>query len=437
MIKIRHYGIDMATASVGGITASLLLWNGLWLIAGLVTLLVAAFLGRRLLPRKWRKRKSGKRGGDASAEKQGGTRKGNTSKSERASDDKSKSSAPRRTGKPVGDTGTLVEEMLTQGRYSLLLRPQIVTNLSGDQLQRALAALDANMAVVPEGDVLLQTRHAELAPGQSTELAGDRVVRVEGFYLDRYPVTNAQYYEFVAGGGYEQMSLWDPEILPALLDFVDRTGHPGPRFWEYGAFEPRHHDSPVIGISWYEASAYARWAGKRLPTDAEWVKSGSWPVVTDDRVLQRRFPWGDTMDRSRANLWGSGPERVVSVHEFSSGVSVGGIYQLIGNVWEWTHSNFRAWDDAGGRLELAGPMKSLRGGAYDTYFDNQASCHFQSGDSSIARKHNIGFRCGLGVCDLAEFLQGAGTDEDADTEIEPSHEAERSLDDAVLEEAAP
>ena len=104
----------------------------------------------------------------------------------------------------------------------------------------------------------------------------DQLVRVEGVYLDRYPVTNHQYQKFVDDGGYEQMSIWDRNIWPAVLDFVDRTGHSGPRFWSDGRYPDGLKDHPVVGVSWYEAVAYSRWVGKRLPSDPEWVKAGSW-----------------------------------------------------------------------------------------------------------------------------------------------------------------
>jgi iron(II)-dependent oxidoreductase len=106
------------------------------------------------------------------------------------------------------------------------------------------------------------------------------------------------------------------------------------------------------------------------------------------------------MDRTRANLWGSGPKGTVSVTAFSGGVSVGGVYQLIGNVWEWMRGSYPPPDatEAGWIFET--PLKSIRGGAFDTYFDTQATCQFQSGETAIARKHNIGFRCAVGVCDL-------------------------------------
>ena len=167
-------------------------------------------------------------------------------------------------------------------------------------------------------------------------------MHVAPLFLDRYAVTNRQYYEFVAAGGYRDMTLWDQQTWPAVLDLVDQTGKPGPAFWQHGRYLPGEDDLPVVGVSWYEAQACARWLGKRLPTDAEWVKAACWPVATDGTaMIQRRFPWGDSLDRSRANLWGSGPNRVVAVGEFPSGASVGGIYQMVGNVWEWNASDFR------------------------------------------------------------------------------------------------
>jgi iron(II)-dependent oxidoreductase len=157
----------------------------------------------------------------------------------------------------------------------------------------------------------------------------------------------------------------------------------------------------VVGVCWHEAQAFARWVGKRLPSDAEWVKAGSWPVpVAQNNRLQRKYPWGDMFVPKCANTWHAGVGRTVPVSQFADGVSVGGVHQLIGNVWEWTSSNMRAEDQPGNTLTFDVPTKSLRGGAFDTYFENQATCHFQSGDGMLARKPNIGFRCAVGVGDL-------------------------------------
>ena len=321
--------------------------------------------------------------------------------------------------KPINpcDREGLVEQMLAQGRYALLLRPTVAENLDEEQMRHAVEAMQEGMALVPGGEVLLGQADAadECDEDGPDDCPPGRLVRVEQFFLDRHPVTNRQYYEFVADGGYEQTHFWDESIWTAVLDFVDRTGAPGPRFWKDGCCLHGLEEHPVIGVSWYEAAAFARWVGKRLPSDAEWVKAGSWPVPVADRstTLQRKHPWGDMMDRARVNLWGSGPGQTVPVDSFPDGVSVGGVYQMVGNIWEWTRSDFHANQYTPDALTLVVPMKSIRGGAFDTYFDNQANCHFQSGDSLLARKHNIGFRLAVGGCDLVFDGAASGAGEAA------------------------
>lgn len=331
------------------------------------------------------------------------------------------SPAPAETD--TDDTEALVRDMLHAGRYALLLRPQIAANLDDEQLSRAREALETGMALVPDGEVVLGQIDDALDDGEldAEEIAAcrGRVIRVAHLFLDRYPVTNRQFHEFVAAGGYEQSALWDPSILPAVLDFVDRTGQPGPAFWRDGRFEPGKGDHPVVGVSWFEAAAFARWVGKRLPTDAEWVKAGAWPVpLSATKRTQRRYPWGESMLPGRANLWAAGRDDTVAVHEFAEGTSVGGVCQLIGNVWEWTRGDFNPDDLCGEDLDPEAPLKSIRGGAFDTYFENHATCQFQSGESAVARKHNIGFRCALSICDLMLQRPPAAVPDDATPSLE-------------------
>jgi iron(II)-dependent oxidoreductase len=332
-------------------------------------------------------------------------------------------SAPE-PGPAVCRVHEFVDALMAQGRYALLLRPQIAGNLSPKMLALARERLERQMALIPEGDVLLEP-HLPAADWDESETAGPQgaVVHVAAAFLDRYAVTNRQFQVFVGAGGYDQMAIWDPMIWPAVLNFVDSTGHPGPRYWQHGHFPPGKADHPVVGVCWYEAAAYARWIGKRLPADAEWLKAGCWPVpLSADNRMQRKFPWGNAMDRSRANLWGSGPGDTVAVEDFELGLSVGGISQLIGNVWEWTMADFEvpaaaakprdadlfatnesAADQTAGEWSAAGsrtPLKVIRGAAFDSYFDHQATCQFASGDHPLARKYNIGFRLALGLCDL-------------------------------------
>ena len=154
------------------------------------------------------------------------------------------------------------------------------------------------------------------------------------------------------------------------------------------------------------------------------------------------------MDRNRVNLWGCGPGDTVPVEEHVAGVSVGGVYQLIGNVWEWTADDFRfAGDMPDGRGAAPQPLavlKTLRGGAFDTYFDHQATAQFASGDSPLARRHNVGFRCALGICDLSSqstvaFALTAAAEESLEETEEETYEetGEELSDDADANRGLP
>jgi gamma-glutamyl hercynylcysteine S-oxide synthase len=317
--------------------------------------------------------------------------------------------------RPVSDDP--IEKMVLQSRYALLLRNQVAGKLTKKQFLLAINAFQNGMALVVKGDVRVdgsprfgidEINEAE-AEAEAECLPTGSLHHVEPFFLDRYPVTNRQYYEFVAGGGYREMALWDKKVWPAVLDLVDQTGMPGPRFWRDGCYLPNEEDLPVVGICWHEAAACACWMCKRLPTDAEWVKAASWPVPLDAQSLvYRRYPWGDAMDLSRANVWGSGPNRIVDVRQFSEGSSISGIYQLIGNVWEWTNGDFHG-QPGDGKLELPTPMKTIRGGAFDTYFTSQTHAQFQSGESPLSRRHNIGFRCAIGMSEIVLSWPGSNS----------------------------
>jgi iron(II)-dependent oxidoreductase len=319
------------------------------------------------------------------------------------------------------NTEALVEDMLATGRYALLLRPETKRHLSQLQVVRAIRELDAAMALVPAGRVLLgqlaeQSNSTCGAADVDPKLARRNLVNVEPAYMDRFCVTNEQYQQFIDGGGYEQLEYWHEEALPALLDFVDQTGAPGPRYWHDGQFPAGDGNLPVVGISWYEASAYARWVGKRLPTDAEWTKAGAWPVESSPgRIAQRRYPWGESYDVRRAHLYGSGKLGPVAVDEYPGGTSVGGIHQLIGNVWEWTATPLVELGDQ--TLHVSESVISIRGGAFDTYFENQATCHFQSGEHPLSRRPNIGCRLALAMSDLEVSPHDGQTERAADKSV--------------------
>jgi iron(II)-dependent oxidoreductase len=250
--------------------------------------------------------------------------------------------------------------------------------------------LDHRFALVPEGFASLP-RTLDDGPG-SPEID----IETPPFLLARWAVTNAQYQKFVDIGAYTELALWPEEIWPHLIDFKDLTGHPGPRFWREGRHNRHLGHHPVVGISVCEAAAYARWAGFRLPTEAEWQMAASWRIRSSANVL-RRYPWGDALDVSKCNIWASGVGGTVPVTEYANGSAPNGVCQLCGNVWEWTASNFDMTDAEGSPVVGDMIMTSIRGGAYDTYFAAQTTSCFRTGLASLARAHNVGFRLAMDV----------------------------------------
>jgi iron(II)-dependent oxidoreductase len=110
-------------------------------------------------------------------------------------------------------------------------------------------------------------------------------------------------------------------------------------------------------------------------------------------------------------LYGSGHVAPVPVDEFPSGTSVGGVHQLIGNVWEWTASPLTTVADPS--LRVSESVMSIRGGAFDTYFENQATSHYQSGEHALSRRRNIGIRLALPMTDLEARVENHAESEAA------------------------
>ncbi len=291
--------------------------------------------------------------------------------------------------------------MIQNGRYALLLRPEVIGNLSEAQRLNLVDILEDEMAIIRAGEVQLVARESRA----STEDSRTNIAKTESFYLDRFAVTNEEYQLFVNDSGYANPEYWSEGLEDAIQQFVDQTGVQAPRFWSHGQHPVQYADHPVVGICHYEASAYARWAGKRLPSDAEWVRAAAAPVaIANGRIQQRRYPWGEAIDETRANLWQSGIAHTAPVNAYGGGDTVQGVRQMVGNVWEWTADRFGLWSEFPQWRELEHDLMALRGGAFDTYFDSQASCLFQSGDQALARKHNIGFRCAVSTSHVAQSV---------------------------------
>jgi iron(II)-dependent oxidoreductase len=227
-------------------------------------------------------------------------------------------------------------------------------------------------------------------------------VELAPFRIDSVPVTNRAYLAFVEAGAYADRRHWGE----AGWDWRSREGAEHPQFWRregesswsrirFGHRESLPLDEPVQHVSWHEADAFARWAGKRLPSELEWERAAS--READDG--KPRYPWGDEPPGGeRANLGGRllGPTPAGS---YPDGASPEGVLQLIGDVWEWTSSDFRgypgftAFPYAEYSEVFFGPeSKVLRGGSWATH-ETVARTTFRNWDFPIRRQIFAGFRC--------------------------------------------
>jgi gamma-glutamyl hercynylcysteine S-oxide synthase len=284
------------------------------------------------------------------------------------------------------------------------------TMLATHQLRQGPAVLTAPEPPpgrrLPAAEVLVPG--GEFTMGTSTEpwaLDNERPahqVRVAPYVIDTAPVTNGAYLEFVLGGGYDEERWWSP----AGWAHVRKAGLVAPRFWErvagrwtrlrFGHREDLPLDEPVMHVCFYEAEAYAAWAGKRLPTEAEWEFAARFDPATG---RSRRYPWGDEDPRpEHANL-GQRHLRPAPVGAYPAGASPLGVQQLVGDVWEWTSSDFAPYPGFTAfpydeySLVFFGPdYKVLRGGSFGTD-EVVARGTFRNWDYPIRRQIFAGFRC--------------------------------------------
>lgn len=295
-----------------------------------------------------------------------------------------------------------LQRLLQYGRFNTILQEESKWRAEpgGDAaVETAGQELEKRMALVPAGSVTI-SKTLTAQPG-----AEEEDIEVEPFLLDVHCVTNARFQKFVDAGGYDALEFWPEEFWPHLIELKDITGQPNPRFWRNGRHNLALTDHPVVGVSWYEAQAYALWAGLRLPTEAEWQMAASWHIKSTTDML-RRFPWGDAMDNTRCNIWSARHGGTVPVSEYANGAAPNQVLQLIGNVWEWTDTEYAVIDDEGRPIVGEMPMHVVRGGAFDTYFETQATNYFHTGLIALARTHNAGFRCAM---DMGEACWMNGT----------------------------
>jgi iron(II)-dependent oxidoreductase len=270
------------------------------------------------------------------------------------------------------------------------------TLLASIQLLPSEEGYARRAAPTPSGGPL-RTAEVRIPAGPFTMGTDDRwaydnerpahVVDLPAYWIDTAPVSNGAFAEFVDAGGYDQPEWWDP----AGWTWRQEADLQAPQFWQsvdgawwrhrFGAFEPVPGDEPIQHVCWYEADAFARWSGKRLPTEAEWEKAAHGaPGPPHANLGQRHL----------------GP---AAVGAYPDGVSTAGCHQMLGDVWEWTSSDFHPYPgfvafpyEEYSAVFWGSAYKVLRGGSWAT---DPAACRvsFRNWDYPIRRQIFAGFRC--------------------------------------------
>ena len=295
-----------------------------------------------------------------------------------------------------------------------------IKHLLCDQFDAPIAPAPASIEIVT-GMAEVEGGLFELGYGTLTRRGSERAlppfafdnekpqhkVFLEDFLIDRAPVSNGDYLEFMNAGGYQDFRWWHS----AGWEKVNQEQWQAPLYWErldgewmIRDFAGLHRvleklNEPVAHVSFLEASAYAKWAGKRLPTEAEWEKAASFSPASNSK---REFPWGDSSpDESLGNLFENSLWGVAPVGAFPAGQSVYGCQQMIGDVWEWTTSDyvpypgFKSEFDEYNDKWFVG-QKVLRGGSFAT-----PRSHIRTTYRNFFHPHErwmvAGFRCAKDV----------------------------------------
>ncbi len=211
-----------------------------------------------------------------------------------------------------------------------------IARLTRSDLDRRQAKIDGSeMVQIPAGNFIQGYDAIDALDNEQ----GKHQVYLPSFWIDRYPVTRGAYQEFIDAGGYGQQHCWSETGWHWLENYRSEGRSPQPLYWQSW---PANDEHPVCGVNWYEAEAYARFSGKRLPTEAEWEKAARWNSRANQSQL---YPWGDASDIS--NLlpcnYNQHFGKTTPVGAFPQGQSTYGCDDMLGNVWEWTASKFQAY----------------------------------------------------------------------------------------------
>jgi len=241
---------------------------------------------------------------------------------------------------------------------------------TGSPLPPGRSGVAGTSVLVPAGEFVLGV-DAVSEPHSLDNERTAHVVDVPAFRIGRVPVTNGEWRQFVDDGGYQQQRWWSERGWRHRQE-ADLSA---PQFWNpdgtrtrFGHVEAIPADEPVQHVTYFEAEAYAAWAGARLPSEIEWEKAAAWDPATGKR---RRFPWGATEPTDALANLGGDALRPAPVGAYPAGASAYGAEQMLGDVWEWTTSPLRPWPgftpmiyEQYSQPFFDGDYKVLRGGSW-------------------------------------------------------------------------
>ena len=232
------------------------------------------------------------------------------------------------------------------------------------------------------------------------ENKGYRRVWVKAYYIDTTEVRNSDYARFIDAGGYSKKEYWSP----AGWRWLQKSKVTAPRWWQeqrynIGRSFPEH---PVGGVSWYEADAYARWVGKRLPTEAEWERASR----GDGKMF---FPWGNDPVDYNGKVYANfsshddGYIYAAPVKSYPQGKSPFGCWNMVGNVWEWVQDwyvnseDYKKLPEKNPVNNTPGGMKMLRGGSWYRSASFYIMYYRFKAEAGSRKYDDFGFRCALDV----------------------------------------
>ena len=270
----------------------------------------------------------------------------------------------------------------------------------------------------PEGMVWVPPGNVRMGQAGIEEPVHD--IYVEGFYIDLHEVSNGEYKEFIDAGGYLNPAWWNPVGWAYRVE----NNITLPFSWDnndyHGGGIPGNEEFPVNGVSWWEADAYCRWAGKRLPTEAEWEKAAKGGCETHgdpgqcDASDTPTYPWGEGLSGPRANYFLSGDPYEDNGWTSPTGYYDGtnhdgyqtmdspspyGLYDVAGNLRDWCNTKFEdyPYDANDGREDPPATYDECcriqRGGSYGA--TNYLRCASRQNASPYRRDQHFGFRCAM------------------------------------------